>query len=114
MAVSCVIEEGSSWLDGPADFSNEAVASARNIDDESISVLSIAQCPAQSGKIDGKISRFDKDIRPNASHQLLLGDQFAGALEQSNQDFKGATSKLQRLVAFQQKKLRTDQAKRSK
>ncbi|RXH24169.1 hypothetical protein XH99_29290 [Bradyrhizobium nanningense] len=43
----------------------------------------------------------------------MLADQLAGAFKQSNQDFQSATSDRHRLVIFQQKELRSKQAKRS-
>ena len=92
---------------------DEAVASPGNIDDESIPVSSVAQRATQCGHMDGEIGRLDEDIGPNASHQFLLADQLTGAFKQSNQDFQSATSERHRLVAFQQKKLRREQAKRS-
>jgi hypothetical protein len=55
----------------------------------------------------------DESIGPNASHQVVLADQLFVAFKQSNQDFRSATSERHGLVAFQQKELRSKQAKRS-
>jgi len=62
--------------------------------------------------MDGKIGRLDKNIGPNASHQLLLADQLTRAFKQNNQDFQSTASQPHRLIAFQQKKLCREQAKR--
>jgi hypothetical protein len=64
--------------------------------------------------MDGEIGRLDKNTRPNASHQLLLTDKLTWALKQDNQDFQSPTPEGHGLVAFQQKKLCREQAKRSK
>jgi len=94
------------------DCANELVSSARNINDEPISVLSVAQRAAQSRNMDGQICRTDKDIWPNAVGQFLLADKLTCALNQSNQDFQCTTSQRHWLVAFQQQKLCRKQAKR--
>src|SRR5437879_3696352 len=60
-----------------------------------------------------EVGWLNENIRPNASHQILLGDQLSVAFKQSNQDFQSATSERHGLVAFQQKELRSKQAKRS-
>jgi hypothetical protein len=63
--------------------------------------------------MDREVGGLDKDIGPNASHQVLRADQFTAAFKQSNQDLQGTTSEWHGLFAFQQKKLRRKQAKRS-
>jgi len=63
--------------------------------------------------MDRKVVGFDKKVRPNASHQFLLADQLTWAFKQNNQDFQSTTSDGHSLVAFQQKKLCREQAKRS-
>src|SRR5438270_8888550 len=60
-----------------------------------------------------EVGGLNENIGPNASHQILLADQLSVALKQSNQDFQSATSKRHGLVAYQQKELRSKQAKRS-
>src|SRR5262245_3252647 len=60
-----------------------------------------------------EVGGLNENIGPNASHQILLADQLSVAFQQSNQDFQSATSERHRLVAFQQKELRSKQAKRS-
>src|SRR5262245_16343472 len=60
-----------------------------------------------------EVGGLDENIGPNASHQILLADHLSVALKQSNQDFQSATSERHGLVAFQQKELRSEQAKRS-
>jgi hypothetical protein len=62
--------------------------------------------------MDREIGRLDKNVRPNASHQFLPGDNLTGALQQNNEDFQSTASKGHRPVAFQQKKARRQQAKR--
>jgi hypothetical protein len=62
--------------------------------------------------MDGKIGRLDKNVGPNAGHQLLLIDQLTWSLKQNNQDLQSAASEGRWLVAFKQKKLRREQAKR--
>ena len=66
----------------------------------------------QCGNVDREIGRLDKDVGPDASHQLLLGNQIAGTFQQNNQDFQRAASEMHRLIPFQQKKLSGEQSKR--
>src|SRR5215469_7949077 len=75
-------------------------------------VAAIAQRATQCGHVDRQVGRFDKDIGPNARHQLLLADQLTAAFKQSNQDLQGAASEGHGLVALPQKKLRRKQAER--
>ena len=63
--------------------------------------------------MDGEIGSLDKNIGPNASHQLLRADQLTWAFEQHNQDFQSTTPKAHWLIAFQQEKLFREQAKPS-
>src|SRR5438876_10235001 len=60
-----------------------------------------------------EVGGLDENIGPNASHQILLADQLSVAFKQGNQDFQSPTSERHGLVAFQQKELRSKQAKRS-
>src|SRR6266550_1679974 len=60
-----------------------------------------------------EVGGFNENIGPNASHQVLLADQLSVAFKQSDQDFQSAASERHGLVAFQQKELRSKQAKRS-
>jgi hypothetical protein len=62
--------------------------------------------------MDREIRRLDKYIRPNPAHQFLLADQLTWTSEQHHEYFQGATPKVHRLVAFQQKKLCREQPKR--
>src|SRR5262249_12272052 len=95
------------------DRSDEAVTSARDIDDEPIPVLSVAQHATQSGNMDREVGRFDEKIRPDLCHQFLLADQFAGAIKQDDQDFQSAASNWYWLVTLEQKKLGRKQPKPS-
>jgi hypothetical protein len=94
------------------DWSDEAVASPRNIDDEPITVSSIAQHATQRGDMDREIRRLDKYIGPNPSHQLLLTDQLTWAFEQHHQYLQRPASDGHWFVVFQQKKLGREQPKR--
>src|SRR2546423_6810730 len=60
-----------------------------------------------------EVGGLNENIGPNASHQILLADQLSVAFKQSSQDFQSATSDRHGRVAFQQKELRSKQAKRS-
>src|SRR4029450_7051793 len=60
-----------------------------------------------------EVGGLNENIGPNASHQILLADQLSVAFKQSSQDFQSATSERHGRVAFQQKELRSKQAKRS-
>src|SRR4029450_5373967 len=60
-----------------------------------------------------EVGGLNENIGPNASPQILLVDQCDVAFKQSSQDFQSATSERHRRVAFQQKELRSKQAKRS-
>src|ERR1700730_4749953 len=87
------------------DCANELVAPAGDINYEPISVSSVTQRATQCRNMDGQILRPNRDIGPNARHQILLADQLTRTLAQNNQDFQRATSERYWLVAFQQKKL---------
>jgi hypothetical protein len=80
---------------------DEAVSSAGNVDNEPISVLSVAEHSTQSGDMDGKVRGLDENLRPNASHQFLLTDQLARAFKQDNQDLQRTTSNRHQLAGFQ-------------
>ena len=67
---------------------------------------------AQGGDVHGQVGGSDEDVGPDARHQLPLAHQLAGAIEQGDQDFQGATPKRHRPVAFQQKELRRQQPER--
>src|SRR4051812_31927414 len=58
-----------------------------------------------------QVGWLNENIRPNASHQILLADQLSMPFKQSNQDFQSATSETHGLVAVQQKELSPKQAK---
>jgi hypothetical protein len=92
---------------------DEAVAAPGYIYDEPIAIAPIAQRATQRGNMDCKVGRLDKRVRPDSPHQFLLADQLTGALKQHNQDFQSATPKAHWLVAFEQKKLSREQAKRA-
>jgi hypothetical protein len=104
------LDISSAFVDG--DWGDEAVALPGNIDDESVAVSSVAQRAAQCRNMDGKIGRLDKNTGPNASHQLLLTDKLTWSLKQNNQDLQSTASEGRGLLAFKQKKLRREQAKR--
>src|SRR5215467_3778301 len=91
----------------------KTIAAPGDIDDEPIPVASVAQRAAQCRNMDREVGRLDEYVRPNASHQLLPGDQFARSFEQDNKYLQGATPERHRFVAFQEKKLRPKQAERS-
>ena len=91
----------------------KAIAAPGDIDDEPIPIASVAQRAAQCGNMDREVGRLDKHVRPNPSHQLLLGDQLASSFKQDNEDMHGATAERHRFVAFEQKKLRRTQDERS-
>jgi hypothetical protein len=55
----------------------KAIAAPRDIDNESIPITSVTQRAAQCRNMDREVGRLDKQVRPNPSHQLLLGDQLA-------------------------------------
>jgi hypothetical protein len=88
----------------------EPIAAPWHIDNEPISITSVAQRATQCRDMDGEVCRVDEYVRPNPTHQLFLADQFTGSFKQNNQDFQSATSEGYWLVAFQQKKLFRKQA----
>ncbi len=90
---------------------HKAVASTGNIDQIPIAAMAVAQRPPQGGDMDRKIALHNDRARPNAGHQLLLADEFAGVLDQGDQDIKSATAEANGLVAVQQQPLRRKQAK---
>jgi hypothetical protein len=93
---------------------DEAVSSPGNVDNEPISVSSVAEHSTQCRNVDGKVGGLDENIRPNASHQFFLTDQLTRPFKQHNQDLQSTTSERHRLATFEQKKLRRQQSKRSK
>jgi hypothetical protein len=58
-----------------SDWRDKTIAAPRDIDNESIPIASVTQRAAQCRNMDGEVGRLDKHVRPNPSHQLLLGDQ---------------------------------------
>ena len=92
---------------------DKTVAAPTDIDNESIPITSVTQCAAQCRNMDSEVGGLDKQVRPNPSHQLLLGDQLARSFQQDNEYMQSATPERHRLVAFQQKKLCRKQAERS-
>lgn len=95
------------------DWGDEAVAASGDVDDEAIPILTVTQRAAQRRHMNSEVGGLNENVGPNASHQVLLADQLSVAFKQSNQDVQSATSERHRLVAFQQKQLRSEQAKRS-
>src|SRR5262245_52541386 len=59
------------------DWRYKAIAAPRDIDNESVPIASVTQRAAQCRNMDSKVGWLDKQVRPNPSHQLLLGDQLA-------------------------------------
>jgi hypothetical protein len=53
---------------------DEAVAAPGDIYNEPVAIAPITQRATQRGNMDRKVGRFDKDVRPNPTHQLLLAD----------------------------------------
>jgi hypothetical protein len=92
------------------DWRYKTIAAPRDIDNESIPIASIAQRAAQCRNMHREVGRLDKQVRPHPSHQLLLGDQLARPFEQDGEYMHGAAAERHRFVAFQQKKLRRQQA----
>src|SRR5262245_19426370 len=95
------------------DRGNETVTSPRDVDDEAIPLSSVAQRAAQRKNMDSQVGGLDKNTGPDASHQFLLADQAPWPFKQNNQDFQSTTSERNCLVAFEQKKLCRQKAKRS-
>jgi hypothetical protein len=95
------------------DRGDEPIAAPWNIDDEPIPITSVTERAAQCGNMYGEVGRLYEYVRPNPIHQFLLCDQLARSFQQSNQYFQSTTSEGHSLVAFQQKKLCWEQAKRS-
>ena len=87
------------------DWSDKGVATAADIDDETVPSPPVTQRTAQRRHIDCEVGRFDKNIRPNPSHQVFVADQFTAVFKQCDQDFQSTTSEGYGLVAFQQKEL---------
>ena len=95
------------------DWRYKTIAASRDIDNESTPIASVTQRAAQCRNMDREVGRLDKHIRPNPSHQLLLGDQLPRPFKQDNEYMHGATAERHRFVAFQQKKLCRQQAEPS-
>jgi hypothetical protein len=49
---------------------DEAISSPGNVDNEPISVSSVAEHSTQCRNMDGKVRGLDENIRPNPSHQF--------------------------------------------
>jgi hypothetical protein len=95
------------------DWRYKAIAASGDIDNETIPITSVTQRAPQGRNMDREVGRLDKHVRPNPSHQLLLGDQLARSFKQDSEDMHGATAERYRFVAFEQKKLRRTQDERS-
>jgi hypothetical protein len=57
------------------DWRYKTIAAPRDIDNETTPIASVTQRAAQCRNMDREVGRLDKQVRPNPSHQLLLGDQ---------------------------------------
>jgi len=79
-----------------------------------MAALPVAEGAAQRAYLNLQVRVFDECLRPRAGHQLLLGHNLAGALDQSRQDVKGAAAEPHRLVALEQEPLRCQEPVRAK
>jgi hypothetical protein len=57
-----------------------------NRDQIAIAATAVTQRSPQPGHLDLEIAFLDEGAGPGASHELGLGDQLAGALDQGDQD----------------------------
>jgi hypothetical protein len=63
--------------------------------------------------MNGDVCGLNENIRPNASHQVLLTDQLTPAFKQSDQELQSPAPERYGLVTLEKKELRRKQAKRS-
>jgi hypothetical protein len=93
---------------------NEAIAAAGHIHDVAVARLTIAKRLAQGCNVYPQARLFHECVRPDASDQLLLGDELSGALDQGHQDFQRAAPQPQRLAGLQQSTPEWQKLKRPK
>ena len=84
------------------DGSNEAVAAAGNIADVALAGLAIAKGAAQGRHVNPEIALFDEDVGPDPLQQLLLADDLALLLDESQQNVAGAAADADRLAGVEQ------------
>jgi hypothetical protein len=84
------------------DWSHEAVASSGNRRQKAVAAATIAQRPAQARDMHLEIALLDEGAGPDTGHELVLADQLAGALEQSDQNLQRATAEPHGLVSRHQ------------
>ena len=90
-----------------------AVPPPRNIRQVSASRLAVAQRPSKPSHLDFDAALVDKNVGPDAGHELALADQFARAVDKSDQYLKRPAAKPNRRLTFQQQLLRRKEAERA-
>ena len=96
------------------DGRNEAIAASRDIGDEALPGLSVAEGAAQGGDMDLQIALFHEGVGPYAVEQLLLAQDLARPLQKGDQDVAGTAAEVHRLIAFEQQLLRGKQPEGAK
>jgi hypothetical protein len=71
-------------------------------DDVVFARATLRECAPHSIDLSSKIRFFDGEARPHASNEFIFVDNFAGALNQRNENFKGSTSERNWIVALKQ------------
>ncbi len=78
-----------------------------------MAALPVAEGAAQRTHLNLQVRLFDECLRPRLGHQLLLGHDLAGAVDQGGQDVEGAAAEPHWLVALEQETLCCDEAERA-
>jgi hypothetical protein len=62
--------------------------------------LTVAQGTTQCGNVNPEIAVLDERIGPNATHQLLIGQQLTGAFDERYENLAGTTAQVNGQVAI--------------
>lgn len=71
---------------------DKAITALRHIDDITLTVFTIAQCPAQRRNVYTQVDLFDHRRRPDKGYQLLLPDHSPGVFDQYLQNVQRPTA----------------------
>lgn len=98
----------------PFDLRYKLIATAHHRRDKALVLRSLPQCFAQSRNMHLEVAFLHHSLRPRASHELFLGDEFAPALDERRQQVQGASANRYARTAIEQCLLRRDEPKKSK
>jgi hypothetical protein len=84
---------------------DEAIALAGNVEEISIALLAVAERAPQCCDMDREIALDDDHVRPDARHEIALGDQFARTLDESDKYVERPTAERHRTLTLEKNTL---------